>query len=326
MLEPPAEDLPGLWFDHWHSSNRLFMSVERYKKILSEYVDADGKNSYTNCFLLRIDHYKCSKTVEHEFLVLHFTHWDKPAARAAICVDRSVNITVGHSSGMITPSSTSSENRAEDIIELIGCASSLNIKSCLTTKFKSFKINSSLSFPNESTRPSALHVAVLLFQVNQQAINYHLLSAQCYWFGHTVSKSLQTLFGQGEEEVFEPDTRGHLGPIPVFKPSQDDDVKIICNGFWQAYEEVMKVVEARRLRRLEEREKLVDQVRADKQREIDERDRQIDEQHREIDERDHELDERDRQIAKMQAERLQMQAERLQMQAELDLFKAQSAV
>jgi hypothetical protein len=58
--------------------------------------------------------------------------------------------------------------------------------------------------------------------------------------------------------VFEPDTRGHLGPIPVFKPSQDDsnDVKIICDGFWQAYEQITKVVEAQRLCHLEEREKV----------------------------------------------------------------------
>jgi hypothetical protein len=259
MLEPPPEDLPGLWFDHWHSSTRQLMSVDLYKRSLSEHVDADGKNSYTQCFLYRIDHYKCTQAVEHEFLVLHFTHWDNPAATAAICVDRSVNVTAGHSSGMITPSSTSSENRAEDIIELIGCASSLNVKSCLTAKYRSFKLNSSLSFPSQSTRPSALHVAVLLFQVNQQAIHYNLLSAQCYWFGHTVFKSLQTLFGQEGEEVFEPDTRGHLGPIPVFKPSQDgvNDVNIICDGFWQAYEQTMKVVEARRLCRLEEREKVL---------------------------------------------------------------------
>ncbi|KAG1743366.1 hypothetical protein EDD22DRAFT_851504 [Suillus occidentalis] len=57
------------------------------------------------------------------------------------------------------------------------------------------------------------------------------------------------------------------------------------------YEQIMKVVEAQRLCHLEEREKLVDQGRADKQREMDERDHQI-----------------------------------AKMQAELDLFKAQSAI
>jgi hypothetical protein len=260
MSEPPPEDLPGLWFDHWQSSTRQFMTVDRYKNILSEHIDADGKNGYTNCYMFKIDHYKCLQRVEHEFLVLHFAHWDHPAATAAICVDRSVNVTVGHSSGMITPSSTSSENHAEDIVELIGCASSLNIKTCLTAKFKSFNLISSLSFPSQSTAPSALHVAVLLFEVNQQAVHYNLLSTQCYWFGHTVFKSLQTLFGQEGEEVFEPDTRGRFGPIPVFKPSKDDvsnDVKNICDGFWQAYEQCMKVVEARRLRHLEEREKVL---------------------------------------------------------------------
>jgi hypothetical protein len=40
-----------------------------------------------------------------------------------------------------------------------------------------------------------MHVAVLLFRVNQQAIHYNSLSVQCYWFGHTVSKSLQRKLG-----------------------------------------------------------------------------------------------------------------------------------
>ncbi|KAG2103134.1 uncharacterized protein F5147DRAFT_706674 [Suillus discolor] len=252
-----------------------------------------------DCFLYRIDHYKCSQTVEHEFLVLHFTHWDDPTATAAICIDRSVNLAIGQSSGMLTQSSASSENLAIDMIELIGCASNLNIRSCLTTKFKSFRHIASLSFPSQSTRPSALQVAVLLSQVNQHTIN-HALGGQCYWFGHTVFKSLQTLFGQ--EGVFESDTRGRFGPIPVFKPSPDD-VNVICDGFWNAHQQTMKVVEARRSLRLEEHNKLVERGRADWQREIDER---------ACADWQHEIDERDCQIAKMQAE--------------LELLKAQRAV
>ncbi|KAG1778761.1 hypothetical protein EV702DRAFT_1091778 [Suillus placidus] len=353
MLEPPAEDLPYLWFDHNRPATRQLMSVDLYKKYLSDHIDGDGKNNYAECFLYRIDHYKCSKTVEHEFLVLHFTHWGNPAATAAICVDRSVNVTIGQSSGMLTPSSsTSSENLAKDMVELIGCASNINIKSCLTEKFKTFRHISSLSFPSRSTRPSALHVAVLLFQVNQHAINYHLLDGQCYWFGHTVCKSLQTLFGQqGREDVFEPDTRGHLGPIPVFKPSKDD-VNVVCDGFWDAYEQTMKVVEARRSHHLEERNKLVERTvertRAERQHEIDERDHQINERDHRIDERDHQISERDREIAKLVEQARDDQIERdreiaklverarddqierdreiAKMQAELELLKAQFAV
>lgn len=256
MLEPPPEDLPWLCFDHRRPSTRQLTSVDLYKRFLSEHIDADGYNRYMECFLCRIDHYKCSQTVEHEFLVLHFTHWNNPTVTAAICVDRSVDITIRQSSGMLTSSSISSENAAKDMIELIGCASNLNVKSFLKEKYKSSGLNSSLSFPSQSTRPSALHVAVLLFQVNQHAINYNLLDAQCYWFGHTVFKSLQRLFGQGKEEVFEPDTRGRFGPILVLKQSQND-VNIICDGFWEAYEQTTKVVETLRLRRLEECEKVL---------------------------------------------------------------------
>ncbi|KAG2347269.1 hypothetical protein BDR05DRAFT_958772 [Suillus weaverae] len=327
MLEPPAEDLPCLWFDHKRPATSQLISVDLYKKSLSEHIDRDGKNNYAECFLYRIDHYKCSKTVEHEFLVLHFTHWGNPAATAAICVDRSVNVTIGQSSGMLTPSSsTSSENLAKDMVELIGCASNINIKSCLTEKFKTFRHISSLSFPSQFTRPSALHVAVLLFQVNQHAINYHLLDGQCYWFGHTVCKSLQTLFGQeGREDVFEPDTRGHLGPIPVFKPSQDD-VNVVCDGFWDAYEQTMKVVEARRSHHLEERQKLVEQTRAEQQHEIDERDRQIAKLVERA--RDDQI-ERDREIAKLveraRDDQIERDREIAKMQAELELLKAQLA-
>lgn len=256
MLEPSPEDLPGLWFDHKCPTIRQLVSIELYKKTLSEHIDGDGKNNYMGCFLYRIDHYKCSQAVEQEFLVLQFTHWDNPTATAAICIDRSVNLTIGQSSGMLTPSSASSEYLATDMIEPIGCASNLNINSCLTKKFKSFRHIASLSFLSQSTRPSALQVAVLLFQVNQHTINYHALGGQCDWFGHTVFKSLQTLFGQeGEKEVFESDTRGRFGPIPVFKPSPDD-VNVICDGFWNAHQQTMKVVEARRSLRLEEYNKV----------------------------------------------------------------------
>jgi hypothetical protein len=53
MLEPPPEDLPGLWFDHRRPSIRQLTSVHLYKQSLSEHIDADGKNSYMRCFLYR---------------------------------------------------------------------------------------------------------------------------------------------------------------------------------------------------------------------------------------------------------------------------------
>ncbi|KAG2051054.1 hypothetical protein BDR06DRAFT_1022937 [Suillus hirtellus] len=251
MFEPSLEDLPGLWFDHKCPTIRLLVSIELYKKTLPEHIDGDGKNNCMGCFLYRIDHYNCSQAVEQEFLVLQFTHWDNPTTTAAICIDRSVNLTIGQSSDTLTPFSASSEYLATDMVEPLGCASNLNIKS-------------------QSTRPFALQVAVLLFQVNQHTINYDALGGQCDWFGHTVFKSLQTLFGQeGEKEVFESDTRGRFEPIPVFKPSPDD-VNVICDGLWNAHQQTMKVL-------VEQGRVDWQQTRADWQHEIDERDRQIDE-------------------------------------------------
>ncbi|KAG1907949.1 uncharacterized protein F5891DRAFT_1169097 [Suillus fuscotomentosus] len=142
--------------------------------------------------------------VEQEFLVLQFTHWDNPTATAAICIDRSVNLTIGQSSGR---------------------------------------------GPIVSSEPT-----------------FHQLS--------------RPRRSEGEKEVFESDTRGRFGPILVLKPSPDD-VNVICDGFWNAHQQTMKLVE---------------QGRADWQHEIDEHDRQI--------------DERDCQLAKMQAELELLKAQR----------------
>ncbi|KAG2079742.1 uncharacterized protein F5147DRAFT_542296, partial [Suillus discolor] len=161
------------------------------------------------CHLLRVDHYKCLQNAEHEFLVLHFTHWNTQAgssATAAMCVDRTVDIpTYSHASGLLTPSS--SEYPARDTVYLIGRASDLNIQSHLTARLKSYRRISSLSF--NFVRPSVLHVADLLVLVNQQDFSYGILRAQCYWWSRTICKSLERLF-RGEEQVFDPDNRGHF--------------------------------------------------------------------------------------------------------------------
>ncbi|KAG2355292.1 hypothetical protein BDR07DRAFT_551823 [Suillus spraguei] len=97
--------------------------------------------------------------------------------------------------------------------------------------FKSYRRISSLSF--NSVRPSVLQVADLLVLVNQQDLNYDILRTQCYWWSGTVCKSLERLF-RGEEEVFDPDNRGHFGPIILIQPLEDD-ISNICAKFWPAY-------------------------------------------------------------------------------------------
>jgi hypothetical protein len=57
MVEPPSEDLPYLWFHHRCPTTRQLASVDIYKKYLRTH--GNGKNNYMECFLYRIDHYKC---------------------------------------------------------------------------------------------------------------------------------------------------------------------------------------------------------------------------------------------------------------------------
>ncbi|KAG2361204.1 hypothetical protein BDR07DRAFT_1461595 [Suillus spraguei] len=241
--------------------------------------DNDGNNHYMQCLLFCVDHYKCLQNPEHEFLVLQFSHWKTgSSATAALCVDRTIDIpTHSHASGLLTPSS--SEYPARDMVYLIGRATSLNIDSHLTARFKSYRRISSLSFNLD--RPSVLQVADLLLLVNQQDLNYDILRTQCYWWSGTVCKSLERLF-RGEEEVFDPDNRGHFGPITLIQPSEDD-ISNICAKFWPAH-------------------KILEQGRSQRQPEIDERDRQIKECNRQIEERNRQVEERNRQIAELVAE------------------------
>jgi hypothetical protein len=195
------------------------------------------------CLLLRVEHYKCSQAVKHEFLVLYFTHWNSSSDTAVICADRSVEAAAAESSGLLTPSS--SENVAQDLVTVIGGAMATDTTQYLRFKFKSFKRISSLSF--SSDHPTALQVSILLDLVNKQDANYHIFRAQCYWFCDVVCKSLERLF-QGVEELHGPDTRGHLGPIPVVRTSEGD-VDDVCKGYPIALQKAMEQVNQLQIQR-----------------------------------------------------------------------------
>lgn len=223
MLEPP-ESLCFLCFDDELAVN---FNVHPYRDFISQHLDSVGNNHYMQCHLFCVDHYKCLQNAEHEFLVLHFTHWKTgSSATVAMCIDYTIDIpTYSHASGLLTPSS--SEYPAWDTVYLIGHASDLNIQSHLTARFKSYRRISLLSF--NFIWPSVLQVTDLLVLVNQQDLSYDILHAQCYWWSHTICKSLERLF-RGKEEVFEPDNCGHFDPIVVTQ-SSEDDISNICARF-----------------------------------------------------------------------------------------------
>ncbi|KAG1766248.1 hypothetical protein EV702DRAFT_1257223 [Suillus placidus] len=293
-LEPP-ESLPYLNFGRRLTFQSI--PVDLYKDHLVRYIsDRDEENTYMKCLLLRVEHYKCSQNVKHEFLVLYFTHWNSSSDTAVICADRSVEAAAAESSGLLTPSS--SENVAQDLVTVIGGAMATDTTQYLRFKFKSFKRISSLSF--SSDRPSALQVSILLDLVNKQDTNYHIFRAQCYWFCDVVCRSLERLF-QGVEELHGPHTRGHLGLIPVVRTSEGD-VDDVCNGYPIALQKAMVQVNQLQIQRAATRAQIWEEGGASAQLKINE-------QQCQIAERDRQLEERDRQLEEMRAEIERMRAQ-----------------
>ncbi|KAG2738409.1 hypothetical protein P692DRAFT_20787764 [Suillus brevipes Sb2] len=299
-LEPP-ESLPYLNFGRRLTFQSI--PVDLYKDHLVRYIsDRDGENTYMKCLLLRVEHYKCSQTVKHEFLVLYFTHWNSSSDTAVICADRSVEAAAAESSGLLTPSS--SENVAQDLVTVIGGAMATDTTQYLRFKFKSFKRISSLSF--SSDHPTALQVSILLDLVNKQDANYHIFRAQCYWFCDVVCRSLERLF-QGVEELHGPDTRGHLGPIPVVRTSEGD-VDDVCKGYPIALQKAMEQVNQLQIQRAAIRAHIWEEGGASAQLKINEQQRQI--------------AERDRQLEEIRAEQQRQNAERDRQIEEVHIFSS----
>ncbi|KAG2062764.1 hypothetical protein BDR04DRAFT_1164676 [Suillus decipiens] len=300
-LEPP-ESLPYLNFGRRLTFQSI--PVDLYKDHLVRYIsDRDGENTYMKCSLLCVEHYKCLQNVEHEFLVLYFTHWNSSSDTAVICADRSVE--AAESSGLLTPSS--SENVAQDLVTVIGGAMATDITQYLRFKFKSSKRISSLSFPSDC--PSALQVSILLDLVNKQDTKYHIFRAQCYWYCDVVCRSLKRLF-QGVEELHGPDTRGHLGLIPVVRTSEGD-VDGVCNGYPIALQKAMEQVNQLQIQRAATRAQIWEEGSASAQLKINE-------QQCQIAERDHQLEERNRQLEEIRAEQQRQNTERDRENAERD--------
>jgi len=213
---------------------------------MADYWDGGRDNCYMKCSLRRIEYFKCTNGVGHEFLVFYFKHWvDGSSAEAVVSVDRTVrqqDNSSKQSSGLISPSS-SENDAAFDCVSMLG--SPRDAAPYLISSHGPYKKCCTLQF-SSSSAPSALHVSIVLSLVHRQAPLYHLYESQCFWFADTAWRSLKALFPGNEELCQDHDSRSRYHGIAL-GPS-DESVKAVCDAYqpeWQRTLEVLKQVKHR---------------------------------------------------------------------------------
>jgi hypothetical protein len=243
MSERPSQ-LPQLFFHNPDGPQRIQETVVQWNTHMSQYLDADGDNTYTRCFLHHVEHHKCSDGAGHEFLVFHFTHWDSSSATGIVCAERAVN--PGNSSrqsGLICPS-FSDNIVAHDTVSIVG--SSHAATAYLEQKYPSSIVLCKMYFPSRS-RPSALQVSTILALVNEHSLFYSLYQRQCYWYADTVWRSLKRLFFGNEDLGTDHNLRARyagvqLGPC-------DKSVDVVCERYELAWAQALEQLSrARNLR------------------------------------------------------------------------------
>ena len=152
-----------------------------------------GLDDIESCLLLEVQHCKCEKEKQHEFLIVKIRH---PTNHTAVlCTDRSPK-------PMERRSDISGEKL--DGVSLISSAQvpandrvmlSRNGEDVKLTKiFQPFQRLQSMSFPG-STGPTVTQFAVLVSVVSAHTPNYDLYESQCYWFAGVTWDALRDLFG-----------------------------------------------------------------------------------------------------------------------------------
>ncbi|KAG1841370.1 hypothetical protein C8R48DRAFT_739156 [Suillus tomentosus] len=158
----------------------------------------------SQCELERIVCCKCTTSVEHEFLLLHFRHPTQHHAVAILVLDRTFrpdstennngngsSRSVGIGQSTILSPSVSATPAHDSIFTTPNHGSA--IKSYLTKRYGEHKHLGNLDF-SASARPSAMQVSVLLCVLRKHSPTYHLWQYQCYWYAYTVWEALKRLF------------------------------------------------------------------------------------------------------------------------------------
>lgn len=240
----------------------------------------------SQCDLERMVFCKCTKDVQHEFILLHFRHPVQCHAIAVLVLDRTSRVECTENNGgsfrsvgqasVLSPSV--SQVPAHDTISTTFNSPSA-LESYLTQRYQSYRFLSNLDFP-ASARPSAMQVSVLLCVLSKHSPTYRLWQYQCYWYAHTVWEALQRLF-DGCQETTLIDGRSQFWGQDVPKA---ESVEEVCKQYrveWALFE---NVVEERRKRKEEEERWLRMEGGAQRQPEIDKERRKREEAERRVEE------------------------------------------
>lgn len=265
----------------------------------------------SQCDLERMVFGKCTKDVQHEFILLHFRHPVQRHAVAVLVLDRTSRVECTENNGgsfrsvgqasVLSPSV--SQVPAHDTISTTFNSLSA-LESYLTQRYRSYRFLSNLDFP-ASARPSAMQVSVLLCVLSKHSPTYRLWQYQCYWYAHTVWETLKTLF-DGCQETTLIDGRSQFWGQDVPKA---ESVEEVCKQYhveWALFE---NVVEERRKRKEEEERWLRMEGGAQRQPEIDKERRKREEAERRLEEERKQREEAERRV---EEERRQREEERRQ--------------
>ncbi len=222
--------------DPWPGSKnpRVFFPDTLYTAPLEEWVTAIQRvpSEAEGCLIEQVVHYKALSDMEHEFLVVHACH--PSGAKVVLGVDRNADVltaaqqastdassesswSVSSSARYIStfmrscpppPSPNASPQPAYDSVQVSHDATPAPI---LAQHGPSVPL-SAVSFPLAScpaaageqtghgTRPSLLHLSVLLLTIRTHFPSYALLQYQCYFFARATYLALVDLFDGVEEQ------------------------------------------------------------------------------------------------------------------------------
>jgi len=202
------------------------LDVAVWKRVLLE------SNVYSWCALEQLSFCKATKSKRHEFIVLHFRHWDPSVtATARLIVDRAPNTSQRNNSYFKHSSSIASSSalHTSALDSILITSNTVHLETRLCKIYGSYKELCTLTFPatSKSACPSATQISVLLSVISQHAPDYQLCKFQCYWFASTIWETIKRLF-PGYIEATWKRGRSHCYCFGVNKADSVDDV---CNTF-----------------------------------------------------------------------------------------------
>jgi len=225
-------DVPGLF-----TLGETRLDVAVWKRVLLE------SNFPPWCALEQLSFCKATKNKQHEFIVLHFRHWDPSVtATARLIVDRAPNTSQrnsGYSKPIMHSSSITSSSalHTSALDSVLITSNTVHLETHLRAIYGSYKELCTLTFPatSKSAFPSATQISVLLSIISKHAPNYHLRKFQCYWFASTIWETIKQLFPGYIEATWKRGRSHYLG----VEVDTADSVDVVCNTFadeWTRFE------------------------------------------------------------------------------------------